>query len=459
MENSNNELSNKTLLVIDDNIEIIEVLSEVLKQENYDVLTATNSKDGLDIIHSRELDLIMIDLVLKDPNKLNGMELLEYVLKRDPDQLVIMFSGHGSIEIAVDAIKKGAYDFLTKPFEPHRLLLTVKNALKSQQLAEEKQSLLEDSIDRYRLLGVSESIQGVRELIKRVAPLRKSVLIMGETGTGKELVARSIYYNSKRKSRVFHRLNCAAIPEPLIESELFGHEKGAFTGAHSAKEGAFEIAHRGTLFLDEIGDLSLNAQAKVLRILDYGEFTRLGSTNVRHVDTRIICATNKNLEELKRKKLFREDLYHRINVFRINIPPLRERQDDIVPILNHYLKTICYENNKKLKRFTDDALNVMATMPWFGNVRELINILERVVHFTDQEVIDSSIFLTLFYLHDYNGNKTLINDLREARDTFEKYFIITKLNENKWNISKTAHVIGLERTQLYRKIKKYRIKK
>ncbi|MBN1154997.1 sigma-54-dependent Fis family transcriptional regulator [candidate division KSB1 bacterium] len=459
MDISENILENKLILIIDDDVDVIDSFSAYLKLNACKVISARDISSAMKLIDEFDIDLILIDLVLNDSNRLAGMELLAYVMNRNPEQLVILFSGYGTIEIAVDAIKMGAYDFLTKPIEPERFLLTVKNAMKSQALEKEQRLLLEDLKEKYRLIGISQSIQTVRQLIKRVAPLDKTALIVGETGTGKELVARSIYYESKRKSEILYRMNCAAIPETLIESELFGYEKGAFTGADKIKIGAFEKANKGTIFLDEIGDLSLSAQAKVLRVLDFGEFTRIGGDSIIKVDTRIICATNKNLETMIEEKVFREDLYHRINVFKIYIPPLRQRKEDIVPLVDHYMREICNSNNIKLKLFTDDAINVMMNMNWPGNVRELINALERVVHYSDARTIDSGTLLTLMSSNTFDKHKPLVNDLRQARDNFEKYFILAKLNEYKWNISRTAEVIGLERTQLYRKIKKYNIRK
>jgi len=454
-----NILENKTILIVDDDIEVTDALSEYLILHGCHVRTACDLSAAMELIDSDDIDLILIDLILQKSSQYEGIDLLAYVMEKNPDQLVILFSGYGSIEIAVNAIKMGAYDFLTKPLEPERILLTVKNALRSQILEKEQRLLLEDSKKRYQLIGVSKAIETVRQLISRVAPLDKSVLIVGETGTGKELVARSIYYESKRKGAIFHRLNCAAIPETLIESELFGYDKGAFTGANRNKIGAFEKAHKGTLFLDEIGDLSFSAQAKVLRVFDFGEVQPIGSNKTIRVDARIICATNQDLEAMIDSKKFREDLYHRINVFKIYIPPLRQRKEDIVPLLDHYMQDICNTTNKKQIIFTNDAIDILLNMSWPGNVRELINVLERVIHFSDSRTIDSGTLLALINLNSHEKQQTLTNDFRTARDNFEKYYILTKLNEFKWNISRTAEVIGLERTQLHRKIKKYKIVK
>ena len=444
-----------TILVVDDDQIILELMTEILNIGGYNVICAENGRAALEIIKNDSIDLLLLDLKMPD---MDGMEVLKQVIKQNPDQLVIMISGHGSIENAVEATKNGAYDFLEKPMEAQRVLLTVKNALEKTSLIRVKHFLLEETRKRFKMVAVSPSMNQIFGLIDRIAPSNTRVLILGESGTGKELVARAIHLNSKRVSAPFYSLNCAAIPEELIESELFGHVKGAFTHAIADKKGAFSLAHNGTLFLDEIGDLSLRAQAKVLRVIEDGEIIPVGGQQVENVSVRIISATNHDLEDMIKANTFREDLYHRINVVTIKIQPLRERREDIGPLAQHFVREACNENNIVQKKLADDAIAILSNQKWKGNARELRNFMERLVVLSDSETIIGKTVLAVLQISDKNEAPFVINDLRVARENFEKLFITNKLIANNWNVSKTANIIGVERTHLYRKIKKYNIK-
>jgi len=444
-----------TILVIDDDQIILELMTDILNFGGYHVICTDNGVAGLEKLKKENIDLVLLDLRMPG---LDGIQVLKQIIKNNPNQLVIMISGHGSIENAVEATKNGAYDFLEKPMEAQRVLLTVKNALEKTLLVREKDFLLEETKSRYRMIGVSSQMKEIFNLIDRVAPSNTRILILGESGTGKELVARAIHLNSKRSSAPFYSLNCAAIPEELIESELFGHVKGAFTHAVSDKKGAFSLAHKGTLFLDEIGDLSLRAQAKVLRAIEDGEISPVGGQQVERVDVRIISATNHNLEKMINVEAFREDLFHRINVVTINIPPLRERPEDIGPLAQHFVKETCVENNIVQKKLSDDAIVLLSRQEWKGNARELRNFMERLMVLSDSKLINHETVITALQISNKHDEPFVINNLKKARENFERIFIINKLIANNWNVSKTSEIIGLERTHLYRKIKKYNIK-
>ncbi|MBD3288721.1 response regulator [candidate division KSB1 bacterium] len=443
------------ILLIDDHKEILEVLTNILKFGGYDLVAVQSGTEGLKEIERDEFDLVFLDLIMPQPD---GMTVLKEILKKKPETTVIMISGYGSIEVAVEATKIGAYDFLEKPLEAQRVLLTAKNALEKSFLIKEKYALLKENKKRFQMIGISQEMKRVFDMIDRVALSQTRILIQGESGTGKELVARAIHFNSMRASAPFHSLNCAAIPEELIESELFGHTKGAFTSAISSKKGAFQLSHQGTLLLDEIGDLSLRAQAKVLRVIEEGEVIPLGGQEVEKVDVRIISATNKKLELMIEEGLFREDLYHRINVVKIHIPPLRERPADIPPLVEHFIKQKCVENNILQKKISDGAMTLLASQDWKGNARELSNFVERLVIMSDSDIITSKDVMATLHLREIKEEPYTINNFKRARENFEKLFIINKLIANNWNVASTAKLIGLERTHLHRKIKKYNIR-
>jgi two-component system nitrogen regulation response regulator NtrX len=376
-----------------------------------------------------------------------------------------MISGHGTIETAVRATKLGAFDFIEKPLSLDKVLIAVSNALRMKELYTENEELKRVAGNEHELIGATQSMAALREQIMRVAPTNASVLISGANGTGKELVARSIHYYSQRYDKSFVAINCAAIPEELIESELFGHEKGAFTGALAQKKGKFDLADGGTLFLDEIGDMSLKTQAKVLRILQERCFERVGGTRLVTVDVRIIAATNKDLDEEIRLGRFREDLYYRLNVVPFRVPSLRERADDIPMLVQHFIDLFYRKEGREPKQFVPEALEALQRYHWPGNVRELKNIIERILIMTSGRLITCDDIPDLYGGH---GDEPLppcptlegalaLSTLREAREEFEREFIVQKLEENDWNISRTAEIIELERSNLHRKIKSYGI--
>jgi DNA-binding NtrC family response regulator len=370
------------ILIIDDEAPIRRTLREILEYEKYKVEEAADGIEGLEKIKNDTFDMILCDI--KMPAK-DGIEVLEEALKIT-DTPIVMISGHGNIETAVEAIKLGAFDYISKPLDLNRLLITLRNAMDKSKLITETKVLKKKVSQKYDMIGASDQIESIKEMIERVAPTNARVLITGENGTGKELVAHWLHEKSERAKAPFIEVNCAAIPSELIESELFGHEKGAFTSAHKQRKGNFEQAHGGTLFLDEIGDMSLSAQAKVLRALQESKISRVGGDKEISVDVRVIAATNKNLAEEIAKGKFREDLYHRLSVIVIEVPALRERKGDISILAQHFMEEISAANGKAPLVYTDDALKMLEEMPWTGNVRELRNVVERLAILCDQRV-------------------------------------------------------------------------
>ncbi|MDH5186976.1 MAG: sigma-54 dependent transcriptional regulator [candidate division WOR-3 bacterium] len=362
------------ILVIDDEEKDRKAIAQILLSENFEVIESENGYEGIEKIKDNVFNLVLLDLVLPD---LNGIEVLKEIIKEKPDLPVIMISKYGTIKHAVLATKIGAYDWLVKPVDQETMLLTIRNALEKEKLQRELALLKEEALKKYQMIGVSEPIIKIFNLIEEIARSDVTVLITGESGVGKELVARAIHNKSNRNDEPFIKINCAAIPENLIESELFGYEKGAFTGAVAQKKGKLEIADKATLFLDEIGDLSPSAQAKLLRFLQEGEFERLGSTETIKVNVRIIAATNKNLLEEIEKRNFRADLYYRLNVMSIFVPPLRERKDDILVLADYFLDKYCAEDGVPKKILTPPAIDFLKNLPWKGNVRELENLIAR----------------------------------------------------------------------------------
>ncbi len=441
------------VLVVDDEEGVRESLARALEDEGYEVLTSNSGEDAIKVVRDQNLDLILLDILLPG---IDGIQTLEEIKSLRPDIPVIMISAHGNIELAVKATKMGAYDFLEKPFSSlERVLISAKRAIERMALEIENRALRQDIAKRWRLVGDSQKMRQLREQVNRAAQSNSRVLILGESGSGKELVARMLHENSKRAEKPFIEVNCAAIPQELIESELFGHEKGSFTGAFERKKGKFELADGGSLFLDEVGDMSLSAQSKVLRVIETQEFQRVGGSKNIKVDVRIIAATNKDLREEVSKGSFREDLLYRLNVIPIVIPPLRERKEDIPALVEYFLEYFASEYGQKPKKITPDALKMLEAYDWPGNIRELRNIIERLVIMTPSDTITSkNLIITEPTQSDYSAFKTL----KEARDAFEKTFIIKKLEENNWNISKTAEILEIERSNLHRKIKAYNIK-
>jgi two-component system nitrogen regulation response regulator NtrX len=445
-----------TILLVDDEPQILQALSGLLQDEDFEVLTAPEGETALRLVKEELPDLVMLDIAL--PGK-DGLEILKDLKDQHPALPVIMISAHGSVENAVKATRLGAYDFIEKPPHADKILLSVRNALEMARLSDENRRLRQQAIPDREIIGQSAAIQEVRDKLRLVAPTTASVLITGENGTGKELVARALHFQSRRSHRAFVEVNCAAIPEDLIESELFGHEKGAFTGATGRRQGKFDQAHEGTLFLDEIGDMSLKTQAKILRILEEQRFERVGGNRAIQVDVRVVAATNKNLEEEIRRGNFREDLYHRINVIPLHVPPLRERRGDIPLLADYFLEELARENQAPPKTLTSRALEVLAARPWPGNVRELKNFIWRISLLVPGPVIDADdLPLEQSMSANYAGSVGALftlPDFREARAQFEREFLKRKLEEHGGNVSATAEAIGLERSHLYRKLRAY----
>ncbi|MDD2902320.1 MAG: sigma-54 dependent transcriptional regulator [Syntrophales bacterium] len=442
-----------TLLVVDDEPRILQMVSGILQDEGFEVATAADGETALKLVAEEPPDLVLLDIAL--PGK-DGLEVLQELKARSPALPVVMISAYGSVENAVKATRLGAYDFIEKPPNADNILLTVRNALEMSRLAEENRRLRLQTAPAREIVGKSEAIRRLREQVRMVAPTNASVLITGENGTGKELVARALHAFSPRSHKPFVEVNCAAIPEDLIESELFGHEKGAFTGATSRRQGKFDLAHEGTLFLDEIGDMSLKTQAKILRILEEQRFERVGGGRPIQVDVRVVAATNKNLAEEIQRGTFREDLYHRINVIPLQVPPLRERREDIPLLAGHFLKELARENDTPSKTFTLPALEALANLPWTGNVRELKNFVWRLAILTPGPRIDlPDLHLTPQPETEAGDLDHLLNlpNFREARARFEKEFLRHNLEECQGSVSLLAERIGLERSHLYRKLK------
>ncbi len=443
-----------TILLIDDDSVLLRLFSDLFESAGYNVLSADNGTTGLSIFREQTIDVIILDLKLPD---IDGFDILNEILKVNLLQLIIIISGHGTIEKAVEATKSGVFDFLEKPVEPERILLSVKNAMEKTKLLNERELLIKQPERRYKMVGVSAAMQKIFQIIDRIAPTNSQVLISGESGTGKDLVAQAIHLNSLRADKTFYRLNCASIPDELVESELFGHKKGSFTDAISDKQRIFLLADKSTLFLDEIGDLSSRAQAKVLRAIENGEFTPVGGDSVRRVDVRITCATNKNLEEMIDQKNFREDLFHRINGVNIYIPPLRQRREDIAPLAIYLLNNATKQIQVSSKRFTYDALELLSDQPWKGNVRQLKNFIDQLCILSDAEVLTASIVSKILNLKNFYAETMEIENFNDARANFEKNYILKSLIKCNWNVTLTAQHVGIERTTLHRKIKRYGI--
>jgi len=444
-----------TILIVDDETTILQSLSGILSDEGYETLTASNGYEALKIIEEESPDLVLLDIWMPG---MDGIETLREIKRTNPFLQVVIISGHGTIETAVKATKLGAYHFVEKPLSIEKVVVTINNALNFRRLEEENQFLRKKTLEKHSITGDSPPIQALKKQIAIAAPTQAWVLITGENGTGKELVARTIHQMSDRPDKPLIDVNCAAIPEELIESELFGHEKGAFTGATTRKRGKFEVADKGTIFLDEIGDMSLKTQAKILRILQEKKFERVGGTRTLSVDVRVLAASNKDLEKEIEKGTFREDLYFRLNVIPIEVPPLRNRTEDIPLLIETFLSGFAQEGNCGQKIMTPEAIAHLKAYPWPGNVRELKNLVERLAIMIQSDVIgEDDIPLS------YKRQKATTSDmeffhedsLKEAKKEFEKAYIEKKLFENNNNISQTADAIGIERSHLYKKIKSF----
>jgi two-component system nitrogen regulation response regulator NtrX len=438
----------RTVLVVDDEETIIQSLNGILTDEGFEVISANSGTDALVKIEEIMPELVLLDIWMPG---IDGIETLVKIKKSNPNLPVVMMSGHGTIETAVRATKLGAYDFIEKPLSLEKVLLCISNALDYSRLEEEISLLKEKERHKYGITGNSKAIKHLKEQIKVVAPTNAWVLITGDNGTGKELVAHTIHRQSTRSQKPMVEMNCAAIPEELIESELFGHEKGAFTGATTMKKGKFDLAHEGTLFLDEISDMSLKAQSKTLRILQEQKFERVGGSRTIHVDVRVIAATNKNLESQIEKGNFRDDLYFRLNVIPITVPPLRERVEDIPELVSEFLNEISLRTNLELKQFSPKAIDLLKKYHWPGNVRELRNLVERLVIMIPEKVIQDKNIPAPF--NRAPESSLMDGSFKDAKVKFEKAFIARKLREFNGNISQTAEAIGIERSNLHKKIK------
>jgi len=449
----------ESILIVDDEVPILNSLSKILEDEGYEVTVAKSGTEALKLMTAEPPDLLLLDIWMPE---MDGLETLRRAREQAPRLPVMMMSGHGSIETAVKAIKLGAYDYIEKPLSLENVTLRVRHALDQHRLEEENLSLRTKVESRFELVGASPAMQRLSQLIATAGPTTGRVLISGENGTGKELVARGIHQQSPRRERAFVAVNCAAIPENLIESELFGHERGAFTGATAQKRGQFEQADRGTLFLDEIGDMSLNTQSKVLRALEEQQFTRVGGTKLIKVDVRVIAASNKDLAKEIGKGSFREDLFYRLNVLPIEVPPLRERKEDIPLLVRHFLRTHAEDQGLKVKEVAPDALEALQLYDWPGNIRELRNLIERLMIMVPGRVIEATHASLSLQSRPgtqpapQSGSSLAANSydsLRDARNAFEREYISRKLRENGWNISRTADDLQIERSHLHRKIK------
>ncbi len=439
-----------SILIVDDESGIRESLGALLRDDGYEVEVTSTGEDCLAQIERRGFDLVLLDVWLP---KMDGLTTLEAIQARESAPVVIMISGHGNIETAVRATKLGAFDFVEKPLSLDKIVLVVRNALEYVRLESENRRLRAELEERHEILGNSVPMKALRQQIALTAPTNGRVLIYGESGTGKELVARALHASSLRNTMQFVELNCAAIPEELIESELFGHRKGSFTGASEDKVGKFQKADGGTLFLDEVGDMSLKTQSKVLRVLEEQRVERLGSNEPITVDVRVIAATNKKLEDEIGRNAFREDLFYRLNVIPFYVPALRERIADMPILAAHFLAEFCEAYGKRPKEFTAPAMEVLLSYTWPGNVRELKNLVERLVIMSPAQKIEPHHLPPELFRGASKSPQKPYESLQEARSAYEREFVLRKLEENRWNMTKAAEALGLERSHLYRKMR------
>lgn len=447
-------------LIVDDETSICESLGGVLSDEGWLVKSCHSGESALKMFFAQKFDLVLLDVWMEG---IDGIETLQKMRDKRVDVPIVIMSGHGTIETAVKATKLGALQFLEKPLSIEKLLPILESAKNATAVPSK---LRADDLSRYKFIGESKLMKSIRRQIAVVSPRNSWVLITGENGTGKEVAARNIHISSKRKDKPFVAVNCAAIPEELIESELFGHSKGAFTNATSDKRGKFELANHGTLFLDEIGDMSLKTQAKILRILQEQQFERVGGHDTISVDVRVIAATNKDLEAEISSGAFREDLFYRLNVIPIEMPPLRKRRDDIPELIDYFLGLMATELGEVKKKVSAATIEQLTNYDWPGNVREMRNVIERICIFVENTVVEPAdlppfrqkkvdLETDTSETHDMAQYQGL--QLKKAREQFEKQFILLRLEENEWNVSKTADIIGIERSNLHRKLRTYNI--
>jgi two-component system nitrogen regulation response regulator NtrX len=449
------------VLVVDDESDIRSSLRMILEYEGYASCEASSGEEALKRIESDRPEAVLLDIKMP---RMDGLEILARIKQTDSALPVVVISGHGTIATAVEATRLGAFDFMEKPLERDRVLLVMRNALRSGRLEKENRDLKLTFEERFNMIGESEAMKAVSEQIALAAPTKASVLVTGESGTGKELVARAIHRNSPRAGKAFVKVNCAAIPEELIESELFGHDKGSFTGAHRDQTGKFAQADGGTLFLDEVADMSLRAQSKVLRALQDGEIEPVGAAKSFVVDVRVIAATNKQLEEEIAQGRFREDLFFRLNVVPIRLPPLRERRQDVAALVAWFAESFCAENGLKPKTVSEDAIELLSRLPWRGNVRELRNAVERLLIMTPGTAIHASDIPSGLGLPPSDSNAAggtptaaAAATLQHYKDAAERAFIVAKLRENDWNMAATAKAIDTPRSNLYKKLEVFGI--
>ncbi|MDY5051645.1 MAG: sigma-54 dependent transcriptional regulator [Candidatus Mucispirillum faecigallinarum] len=448
------------ILIIDDEKNICSAIKGILEDEGYECDYSLNYAEGFRKLQENKFDVLFLDIWLPD---IDGTEGLKEIKRHFPEIDVIMISGHGTIETAVDTIRYGAYDFLEKPLSLERIVMIIKHLDDKASLMQDLRSSKYKNVKKYDLIGVSQQITRLKERIEKIASMNSWVLITGENGTGKEHVARLIHMLGKRADKPFVEINCSAVPTELIESELFGSEKGAYTGSVKRKIGKFELADGGVLFLDEIGDMGLMMQAKLLRVLETGEFSRLGGNEIIKSDFRLISATNKDLQMEIQSNRFRSDLFYRINVIPIEVPPLRERKDDIPLLVNHFVQETVNINGLQEKQVTDKLMDIFINYDWPGNVRQLKNIVERMVVLSEDDVLDvkdaPNILLSGSNDIEIHVDNNYSPSLKEARDEFEKTYILKALQANNWNVTQTARILDMERTYLYRKIKAYDLEK
>ena len=448
------------ILIIDDEKNICSAIKGILEDEGYECDYSLNYAEGFRKLQENKFDVLFLDIWLPD---IDGTEGLKEIKRHFPEIDVIMISGHGTIETAVDTIRYGAYDFLEKPLSLERIVMIIKHLDDKASLMQDLRSSKYKNVKKYDLIGVSQQITRLKERIEKIASMNSWVLITGENGTGKEHVARLIHMLGKRADKPFVEINCSAVPTELIESELFGSEKGAYTGSVKRKIGKFELADGGVLFLDERGDMGLMMQAKLLRVLETGEFSRLGGNEIIKSDFRLISATNKDLQMEIQSNRFRSDLFYRINVIPIEVPPLRQRKDDIPLLVNHFVQETVNINGLQEKQVTDKLMDIFINYDWPGNVRQLKNIVERMVVLSEDDVLDvkdaPNILLSGSNDIEIHVDNNYSPSLKEARDEFEKTYILKALQANNWNVTQTARILDMERTYLYRKIKAYDLEK
>ncbi len=448
-----------TVLVVDDDPKVVRMLSELLEDEGYAAVAALTGREALAVLERTDVDAVILDLVLPD---IDGMEVLQHMKARWPRLPVLILSGHGTIARAVEATKLGAFDFLEKTVESSRILIALRNALHQARLERERAVLLERAMQQYRLIGVSPAMQEIFEVIEKVAPTDARVLITGESGTGKELIARAIHLRSPRAAGHFLPVNCAAIPEELAESELFGHERGAFTGAVERRPGKFELADGGTLFLDEIEEMSPRLQAKLLRVIEDGVIYRIGGRKPIQVDVRIIAASNRDLHHAVHTGQFREDLYYRLNVIHIHVPPLRERREDIPVLVDYFLSVLAFEKKIPIVSLHPSAMEILLAYAWPGNVRELRNLMEKLcVLYPGETVTGAQLRRWLVQEPDRDGEKKEIErlTLADVRARAEREAILRKLMATGWNYNRTARELGISRATLFNKLRAYNIRR